>query len=156
MVVRLRLQRFGRHDRPFYRIVAADSRAKRDGRFIERVRRVAGGGKENGSLLMPELGGERRHRPPLCLGVSYSSALSLAIAVGGAEAADWPHASSLRHTLTLLPPSLPSSFTTAGFLRPHRQQRRRQGSTIAQRPAQVLACRRCSTLRSGGLVNVEV
>jgi hypothetical protein len=37
MVVRLRLQRFGRHNRPFYRIVAADSRAKRDGRFIERV-----------------------------------------------------------------------------------------------------------------------
>ncbi|GAB5035394.1 ribosomal protein s16 [Nannochloropsis oceanica] len=37
MVVRLRLQRFGRHDRPFYRIVAADSRAKRDGRFIERL-----------------------------------------------------------------------------------------------------------------------
>lgn len=37
MVVRLRLQRFGRHDRPFYRIVAADSRAPRDGRFIERV-----------------------------------------------------------------------------------------------------------------------
>ncbi|TFJ82261.1 hypothetical protein NSK_006381 [Nannochloropsis salina CCMP1776] len=37
MVVRLRLQRFGRHDRPFYRIVAADSRAPRDGRFIERL-----------------------------------------------------------------------------------------------------------------------
>jgi len=44
MVVRLRLQRFGRHDRPFYRIVAADSRAKRDGRFIERVRLGVGVG----------------------------------------------------------------------------------------------------------------
>ena len=38
MVVRIRLQRFGRHDRPFYRIVAADSRSPRDGRFIELVR----------------------------------------------------------------------------------------------------------------------
>lgn len=37
MVVRIRLQRFGRHDRPFYRIVAADSRSPRDGRFIELV-----------------------------------------------------------------------------------------------------------------------
>jgi len=37
MVVRLRLQRFGRTHAPFYRIVAADSRAPRDGRFIEIV-----------------------------------------------------------------------------------------------------------------------
>ncbi len=37
MVVRIRLQRFGRHDQPFYRIVAADSRSPRDGRFIELV-----------------------------------------------------------------------------------------------------------------------
>mmetsp|Transcript_10094 Transcript_10094/g.13135 ORF Transcript_10094/g.13135 Transcript_10094/m.13135 type:complete len:107 (-) Transcript_10094:363-683(-) len=35
MVVRLRLQRFGRTHSPFYRIVAADSRAKRDGKFLE-------------------------------------------------------------------------------------------------------------------------
>jgi len=35
MVVRLRLQRFGRTHAPFYRIVAADARAPRDGRFIE-------------------------------------------------------------------------------------------------------------------------
>lgn len=37
MPVRLRLQRFGRHNRPFYRIVAADSRSPRDGKFIEIV-----------------------------------------------------------------------------------------------------------------------
>ena len=35
MPVRLRLQRFGRKKSPFYRLVAADSRASRDGKFIE-------------------------------------------------------------------------------------------------------------------------
>ena len=37
MVVRIRLARFGRKHRPFYRIVVADSRARRDGKHIERV-----------------------------------------------------------------------------------------------------------------------
>lgn len=37
MVVRLRLARHGQRNRPFYRIVAADARAPRDGRFIEIV-----------------------------------------------------------------------------------------------------------------------
>jgi hypothetical protein len=37
MVVRLRLQRFGMRRRPVYRIVAADARAPRDGKFLERV-----------------------------------------------------------------------------------------------------------------------
>ncbi len=37
MAVKLRLMRMGRKKRPFYRIVAADSRAPRDGRFIENV-----------------------------------------------------------------------------------------------------------------------
>lgn len=37
MSVKLRLQRHGRKQRPFYHIVAADSRSPRDGRFIERV-----------------------------------------------------------------------------------------------------------------------
>ncbi|KAJ1435621.1 30S ribosomal protein S16, partial [Ochromonadaceae sp. CCMP2298] len=32
-----RLQRFGRKHLPFYRIVVADARAPRDGRFIERI-----------------------------------------------------------------------------------------------------------------------
>lgn len=35
MAVKLRLQRFGSKQKPFYRIVAADSRKSRDGRFIE-------------------------------------------------------------------------------------------------------------------------
>lgn len=37
MVVRIRLARFGQKNSPFYRIVVADSRFRRDGRFIERV-----------------------------------------------------------------------------------------------------------------------
>mmetsp|Transcript_1265 Transcript_1265/g.3655 ORF Transcript_1265/g.3655 Transcript_1265/m.3655 type:complete len:107 (-) Transcript_1265:735-1055(-) len=37
MVVRLRLQRFGRTHRPFYRMVAANARAPRDGKFLEIV-----------------------------------------------------------------------------------------------------------------------
>lgn len=35
MAVHLRLTRMGRHKRPFYRVVAADSRMRRDGRFLE-------------------------------------------------------------------------------------------------------------------------
>ena len=37
MAVKLRLKRMGAKKQPFYRIVAADSIAKRDGRFIEVV-----------------------------------------------------------------------------------------------------------------------
>ena len=37
MAVRIRLQRHGKKGRPFYRLVAADSRSQRDGRFIERI-----------------------------------------------------------------------------------------------------------------------
>ena len=36
-MVKIRLQRFGTKKRPFYRIVAADSRKKRDGRYLEIV-----------------------------------------------------------------------------------------------------------------------
>ena len=35
MAVHLRLARTGRHKRPMYRVVVADERAPRDGRFIE-------------------------------------------------------------------------------------------------------------------------
>ena len=35
MGVRIRLSRMGSNKRPFYRIVVADSRAPRDGRFVE-------------------------------------------------------------------------------------------------------------------------
>lgn len=37
MSVRIRLQRYGRKARPFYHIVTADQRSKRDGRLIERI-----------------------------------------------------------------------------------------------------------------------
>ncbi|NMA04994.1 MAG: 30S ribosomal protein S16 [Acholeplasmataceae bacterium] len=35
MMVKLRLQRFGSKKRPFYRIVAADVKAPRDGKFLD-------------------------------------------------------------------------------------------------------------------------
>ena len=37
MAVKLRLLRMGAKRKPFYRIVAADSRVKRDGKYIELV-----------------------------------------------------------------------------------------------------------------------
>ena len=37
MAVKLRLRRMGAKQNPFYRIVAADSRCKRDGNFIENL-----------------------------------------------------------------------------------------------------------------------
>ena len=37
MAVRIRLSRGGSKNRPFYRVVAADQRAPRDGRFIEKL-----------------------------------------------------------------------------------------------------------------------
>ena len=37
MAVKLRLKRMGAKKRPYYRIVAADSRSPRDGKFIETV-----------------------------------------------------------------------------------------------------------------------
>lgn len=37
MSVKIRLKRMGAKKKPFYRIVVADSRAPRDGRFIEEI-----------------------------------------------------------------------------------------------------------------------
>ncbi|GAB6935803.1 MAG: 30S ribosomal protein S16 [Calditerricola sp.] len=37
MAVKIRLKRMGARKKPFYRIVVADSRAPRDGRFIEEI-----------------------------------------------------------------------------------------------------------------------
>lgn len=37
MAVHIRLQRFGAKKNPFYRIIVADSRSKRDGAFLEQV-----------------------------------------------------------------------------------------------------------------------
>ncbi len=37
MAVKIRLKRMGQKKAPFYRIIVADSRAPRDGRFIEEI-----------------------------------------------------------------------------------------------------------------------
>ena len=37
MAVKIRLKRLGKKKAPFYRIVVADARAPRDGRFIEEI-----------------------------------------------------------------------------------------------------------------------
>ena len=37
MAVKIRLRRMGTHKRPFYRVVVADSRMPRNGRFIEEI-----------------------------------------------------------------------------------------------------------------------
>ena len=37
MAVRIRLQRHGKKGKPIYWIVAADSRSKRDGKFLEKL-----------------------------------------------------------------------------------------------------------------------
>ena len=36
-MVKIRLQRYGTKNRPFYRVVAADIRSPRDGKFIEQL-----------------------------------------------------------------------------------------------------------------------
>lgn len=37
MAVKIRLKRLGKKKKPYYRIVVADSRSPRDGRFIEEI-----------------------------------------------------------------------------------------------------------------------
>ena len=37
MAVKIRLKRMGANKKPFYRIVVADSRSPRDGKFIEEI-----------------------------------------------------------------------------------------------------------------------
>jgi small subunit ribosomal protein S16 len=37
MATRIRLQRHGKKGKPFFHLVAADSRARRDGKFIEKL-----------------------------------------------------------------------------------------------------------------------
>lgn len=36
-MVKIRLKRMGAHKQPFYRVVVADARAPRDGKFIEEI-----------------------------------------------------------------------------------------------------------------------
>ena len=58
MVV-IRLARGGAKKRPFYNIVVADARSRRDGRFIERVgfyNPVAAGGEQGLRVAMDRIG----------------------------------------------------------------------------------------------------
>lgn len=54
MAVKLRLKRMGAKARPYYRIVAADSRFPRDGRFIETVGTYNPIVKENNTTIDEE------------------------------------------------------------------------------------------------------
>ncbi len=54
MAVKLRLKRMGAKAKPFYRIVAADSRSPRDGRFIETVGTYNPIGKEGGQIKVDD------------------------------------------------------------------------------------------------------
>ncbi len=53
-MVKLRLKRMGKKGSPFYRIVAADSRSPRDGRFIEELGTYNPIAKENQVTLDEE------------------------------------------------------------------------------------------------------
>ncbi len=55
MAVKLRLMRMGKTKQPTYRVVAADSRSPRDGRFIEIVGSYAPREEQNKVTLKPEL-----------------------------------------------------------------------------------------------------
>ncbi|MCQ2742635.1 MAG: 30S ribosomal protein S16 [Bacilli bacterium] len=55
MSVKIRLTRIGRHKDPFYRIVAADSRFARDGRYIEQIGTFDPLAKENAVCINKEL-----------------------------------------------------------------------------------------------------
>ena len=54
MAVKLRLKRMGAKTRPFYRIVAADSKSPRDGKFIETVGTYNPIMKENNTTIDEE------------------------------------------------------------------------------------------------------
>lgn len=56
-MVRIRMQRFGRHRSPFYRISAIDARTRRDGRVIEQLGWY--NPTEKDSTKQIELNGER-------------------------------------------------------------------------------------------------
>ncbi len=55
MSVKIRLTRMGRHKDPFYRIVAADGRYARDGRYIEQIGTYDPSLKENKAVIDEEL-----------------------------------------------------------------------------------------------------
>jgi small subunit ribosomal protein S16 len=54
MAVKLRLMRMGKTKQPTYRLVAADSRSPRDGRFIEIVGSYAPRQQDNNKVVLKE------------------------------------------------------------------------------------------------------
>ena len=54
MAVKIRLARYGAKKKPFYRVVAADSRSPRDGRFVQLLGTYDPRNKENGVKLNVE------------------------------------------------------------------------------------------------------
>lgn len=54
MAVRIRLKRMGKKKQPFYRVVVADIRSPRDGRFIENIGTYAPGEDPAGISIQEE------------------------------------------------------------------------------------------------------
>jgi small subunit ribosomal protein S16 len=54
MAVKIRLKRIGTHKKPYYRVVVADSRSARDGRFIEMIGTYDPLKKEGGTAVDQE------------------------------------------------------------------------------------------------------
>lgn len=54
MAVRIRLKRMGKKKQPFYRVVVADVRSPRDGRFIENIGTYAPGEDPAGISIQEE------------------------------------------------------------------------------------------------------
>jgi small subunit ribosomal protein S16 len=96
VAARIRLARGGKRHRPYYRIVVQDGRAKRDGRFIERIGSYDPLLTENKVTLNVE-----RARHWLDTGAQPSERVSKLLAVQGVE-----------HPLVVLPK--PSSAPAGG------------------------------------------
>ena len=82
MAVTLRLSRQGAKKNPFYRVVVADRRAKRDGRFIEHIG-IYDPNKNPAEVRFDEA----RLKYWLSVGAQPSQTVSELIAVKGAEPA---------------------------------------------------------------------
>lgn len=85
MAVKIRLQRRGAHKKPFYHIVVADSRAPRDGKFIEKI------GTYNPLKTPAEINLERdRYEDWIRKGAQPTSSVAKLVRHASAAAADAP------------------------------------------------------------------
>ena len=80
MATRIRLARGGKKKHPYYRIVVADSRAPRDGKFIERIGSYDPLLRENKATVDPE-----RARYWLGVGARPSQRVSKLLALQGVQ-----------------------------------------------------------------------